>query len=307
MDINEKLIIARQYSHQGKKIAARRLLRSVISLDPQNEMAWQLFCDVAENKKDEIYCLRVVLKINPSNQWASQRLAELTSQLVSSEEPNKSLLKSFTSRVNLRLALLFGIFFFIIILALVTFSQMKQYWGSGHSVPAIEKPTAPVPTTEIITTITPPPWGKWKFDSFDNEYTGATFGDLFLKADYYVEGMNKRTLPEIHIQCGGDSLYLLFWIGMPPTLSGANALVHLRIDSDPEITEYMSVDEANRWLQVKEPDEAKRIIHSMIQHNVLRFEFTPMLRDPVTTTFTIMGLKYVIENYLSEYCTLPLS
>ncbi|MBI5568192.1 MAG: PH domain-containing protein [Chloroflexi bacterium] len=56
---------------------ARNLLSQAIKADPLNEEAWLLFADLAEKPDHAIYSLEQVLKINPVNMTAVDRLSAL--------------------------------------------------------------------------------------------------------------------------------------------------------------------------------------------------------------------------------------
>ena len=77
MDIAKGLSLAIQYKQQGKKSAARDVLRKILSADKYNEQAWLLFSEVAEKPEHEIQCLKNVLKINPDNTQAKLRFQEI--------------------------------------------------------------------------------------------------------------------------------------------------------------------------------------------------------------------------------------
>jgi hypothetical protein len=78
MDLNAGIALAKEYQRQGNKQAARDVLRKILSINKRHEEAWFLFSQVAENNNNEVFCLRNVLKINPVNEQASFRLAELS-------------------------------------------------------------------------------------------------------------------------------------------------------------------------------------------------------------------------------------
>ena len=56
---------------------ARTLLSKALKADPKSEEAWLLFSEVAEKNEHAIYCLEQVLKINPANLQAAQKLDAL--------------------------------------------------------------------------------------------------------------------------------------------------------------------------------------------------------------------------------------
>ncbi len=61
----------------GQKSEARQLLQNAIRLDPGNETAWLWLSSVAKDKKEQIFCLRQLLQINPENEMALKGLRAL--------------------------------------------------------------------------------------------------------------------------------------------------------------------------------------------------------------------------------------
>jgi hypothetical protein len=68
---------AKQAKSRNDPVRARSLLSQVIKADPRDEEAWLLFADVAEKKEHAIYSLEQVLKLNPVNMEALDRLNAL--------------------------------------------------------------------------------------------------------------------------------------------------------------------------------------------------------------------------------------
>jgi hypothetical protein len=71
------IVQAKQAKSKNDVVRARSLLSQVIKTDPRNEEAWLLFADVAEKKEHAIYSLEQVLKLNPVNMEALDRLNAL--------------------------------------------------------------------------------------------------------------------------------------------------------------------------------------------------------------------------------------
>lgn len=80
MNVPSSQVILEQ-AKQAKRLndlpRARNLLSQAIKTDPRNEDAWLLFADVAEKPEHAIYSLEQVLKINPVNMAAVDRLNAL--------------------------------------------------------------------------------------------------------------------------------------------------------------------------------------------------------------------------------------
>ena len=68
---------AKEAKRSNDPVRARSLLSQVIKADPRNEEAWLLFADVAEKNDHAIYSLEQVLKLNPVNMEALDRLNAL--------------------------------------------------------------------------------------------------------------------------------------------------------------------------------------------------------------------------------------
>ena len=81
--------LAANYVNTGKKKEAREILRNILSIDNRNERAWMIFADAAEKKEHEIKCLINVLKINPNNEEAKQRLFLLNNSITDNENQSQ--------------------------------------------------------------------------------------------------------------------------------------------------------------------------------------------------------------------------
>jgi len=68
---------AQQAKQSGDNNRARAILSQAIKAEPRNEEAWLLLAEVAEKKEHSIYCLEQVLKLNPVNMEAVERLNAL--------------------------------------------------------------------------------------------------------------------------------------------------------------------------------------------------------------------------------------
>jgi tetratricopeptide (TPR) repeat protein len=86
MDQPTDIESANNLIQSGRKKEARELLRKILAIDNRNERAWMLFADASEKKEHEIECLKNVLKINPNNEDAKQKLFFRTTS-VSQDNP----------------------------------------------------------------------------------------------------------------------------------------------------------------------------------------------------------------------------
>ena len=64
----------------GRKDNARQLLAAAIKQDPNSEQAWGWFYNVCNNDEERTKCLKEVLRINPSNEVARKKLADLSAK-----------------------------------------------------------------------------------------------------------------------------------------------------------------------------------------------------------------------------------
>jgi hypothetical protein len=69
---------AEKLAAAGRKDEARQRLNDALRLNEQNLAAWTLLSKLAHSAREEIFCLRRILHIDPTQTWAKQRLQELT-------------------------------------------------------------------------------------------------------------------------------------------------------------------------------------------------------------------------------------
>jgi hypothetical protein len=80
MDVQNDLNRAVQAINAGNIAEARLILKHVIDLNPRNVRAWELMADIVTEPKHVALCLERVLKYDPQNQAARQKLAALRNQ-----------------------------------------------------------------------------------------------------------------------------------------------------------------------------------------------------------------------------------
>ena len=73
----------------GQKVAAAKLLRQAVRLNPQHEQAWLWLSGVLDDPQDVAFCLRAVLGINPGNERAQKGLAWIEQQAAQPEEAQR--------------------------------------------------------------------------------------------------------------------------------------------------------------------------------------------------------------------------
>ena len=61
-------------AQSGSKVRARTLIRQVVGLEPENEIAWLWLANVAADSVEALSSLRTVLKLNPENRHAKAGL-----------------------------------------------------------------------------------------------------------------------------------------------------------------------------------------------------------------------------------------
>jgi hypothetical protein len=62
----------------GDKESARKLLSQAIKQNPDSERAWGWMYNVCNTEQERIHCLKQIVRINPQNEKANQRINELT-------------------------------------------------------------------------------------------------------------------------------------------------------------------------------------------------------------------------------------
>jgi hypothetical protein len=85
----EKLQQAIACIKTGEKQRGKRLLAEVLIQDPGLEAAWLLMAEIVDYDEHRRYCLEQVLRLNPSNQFARDRLAALQQDHVSHDAPEQ--------------------------------------------------------------------------------------------------------------------------------------------------------------------------------------------------------------------------
>ncbi|MBN1304510.1 MAG: tetratricopeptide repeat protein [Anaerolineales bacterium] len=71
---------------QGQPAEARAILKGLIAQNPRDVKAWFLFAHVAQKKEHAVQCLENVLKLDPQNKAARQKLDQLQGRLSSSPQ-----------------------------------------------------------------------------------------------------------------------------------------------------------------------------------------------------------------------------
>jgi tetratricopeptide (TPR) repeat protein len=70
---------AAELAKAGQKDEARKILRDVLQQDLDNLQAWAGLATLAESKQEATLYLQEMLEIEPGNEWAGKRMAELES------------------------------------------------------------------------------------------------------------------------------------------------------------------------------------------------------------------------------------
>jgi Tol biopolymer transport system component len=73
----EKLKLGIEAARRGDKAAAQILLRQVVAVDPNNELAWMWLASAVESVSERRACLERALQINPNNTRAREALSRL--------------------------------------------------------------------------------------------------------------------------------------------------------------------------------------------------------------------------------------
>jgi tetratricopeptide (TPR) repeat protein len=80
MGLPEKLAQGIAAAQAGRRAEARRLLTEVAQADEKQLEAWQWLCRVVDSLEDKQVCLENVLALDPTNEAAQARLAEIQAQ-----------------------------------------------------------------------------------------------------------------------------------------------------------------------------------------------------------------------------------
>lgn len=75
----------------GNKEEARKLLKTALQQNPNNERAWGWMYNAADSNKERIDCLKQMVRINPKNEKAQTLLNELTNLEPPLEMPKQSI------------------------------------------------------------------------------------------------------------------------------------------------------------------------------------------------------------------------
>ena len=73
----------------GKRDEARNIFITVVKQSPDSQPAWAWLYDASNNDQERIHCLKQILRINPKNEKAKQKLDSLTGQGFSFEPSQK--------------------------------------------------------------------------------------------------------------------------------------------------------------------------------------------------------------------------
>ncbi len=79
MDIQIAILQAKKSAGENDLVTAQKILKKVISQEPKNVDAWLTLAEVVQKPEVAEKCLRQVLKIDPGNQDAQQRLQKYQS------------------------------------------------------------------------------------------------------------------------------------------------------------------------------------------------------------------------------------
>lgn len=79
--IDEKLRTGIEAARRGDKVNASRLLRQVVDITPNNEVAWMWLASALDNLQERKQALEQALRINPSNARAQQALDQINAVL----------------------------------------------------------------------------------------------------------------------------------------------------------------------------------------------------------------------------------
>ncbi|MEP6985480.1 MAG: hypothetical protein ABI970_07775 [Chloroflexota bacterium] len=87
--LDEKLRTGIEAARRGDKATASRLLRQVVDITPNNEVAWMWLASALDNLQERKAALEQALRINPSNTRAQQALDQLNAVLGTPAAPRR--------------------------------------------------------------------------------------------------------------------------------------------------------------------------------------------------------------------------
>jgi len=87
--LDEKLRTGIEAARRGDKATASRLLRQVVDVTPNNEVAWMWLASALDNLTERKQALEQALRINPSNARAQQALDQLNAVLGTPAAPRR--------------------------------------------------------------------------------------------------------------------------------------------------------------------------------------------------------------------------
>ncbi|MCC7129275.1 MAG: hypothetical protein B6D39_11135 [Anaerolineae bacterium UTCFX2] len=108
---------------RGNKRGAKKILAQIIKQESQNARVWYLLSQVVENEEQAIYCLQRVLRIQPDNAQAKERLERLSKHgfttPTAAAETQKGIAPKRSKRTNSKVFLPWVIGFLIVCLLCV--------------------------------------------------------------------------------------------------------------------------------------------------------------------------------------------
>jgi len=197
MNIDEEIDIATQFANQGNNRKAREILRNVLAIDNKNESAWLLFSKVAEKQSHEILCINNVLKINPNNEYAINRLRNIENTKISNKNTN-NLLNVSSMQLIKKVAL---ILFAVILVCIVSiFLLFIAFSNNTSAIPNTQQPSA---------TTLPNVIGMW----LDNWVVHSTIVIQKINGSYqikyfYGDGSVETKILKVKVVDGVERLYV---------------------------------------------------------------------------------------------------
>ena len=94
MDTSQQLQRAYEAAKAGDRPGARRMVKDILEIEPNNEAAWYFYARIAGDRQKSIECLEKVLEINPSHERAQQDLERLSQGSPKRISPSQSGQKS---------------------------------------------------------------------------------------------------------------------------------------------------------------------------------------------------------------------
>lgn len=141
----------------GKRDEARKIFITTIKQNPNNEIAWGWMFEVSKDDKERIYCLQQILRINPNNEKAQQKLVAINGQefpfqsdTISQTTKNYGNTNRKQSRTQKIQTTLIGVMLLVVAILVGAVIIMLDSSRLNLSNPQLNPPSIALPTSTIV-------------------------------------------------------------------------------------------------------------------------------------------------------------